>query len=120
MNIITDAAALEKGGIFKQELGAWGFAKSTLSYNSGLLMDDKLALSGTLVRKTGEGYYYGTWTDAWAYYFGASTYFLNDAHKLQFYAVGALKGMDANCIGKILLYTITNLLKVLKITVPLL
>ena len=51
-------------------------------------MDDKLALSGTLVRKTGEGYYYGTWTDAWAYYFGA-TYFLNDAHKLQFYAVGA-------------------------------
>ena len=88
MNIITDAAALEKGGIFKQELGAWGFAKSTLSYNSGLLMDDKLALSGTLVRKTGEKYYYGTWTDAWAYYFGA-TYFLNDAHKLQFYAVGA-------------------------------
>ena len=25
MNIITDASALEKGGSFKQELGAWGF-----------------------------------------------------------------------------------------------
>ena len=35
-------------------------------------MDDKLALSGALVRKTGEGYYTGTWTDAWAYFFGAT------------------------------------------------
>ena len=26
-------------------------------------MDNKLALSGALVRKTGEGYYNGTWTD---------------------------------------------------------
>ena len=43
MNIITDAAALEKGGSFKQEVGAWGFLKSTLSYNTGLIMDDKLS-----------------------------------------------------------------------------
>ena len=35
-------------------------------------MDGKLALSGTVVRKVGEGYRAGTWTDAWAYYFGAS------------------------------------------------
>ena len=88
MNIITDAAALERGGSFKQEIGAWGFLKSTLSYNSGLIMDDKLALSGTVVRKTGDGYYTGTWTDAWAYYFGA-TYNLNDQHRFQFYALGA-------------------------------
>lgn len=88
MNIITDAAALERGGSFKQEVGAWGFLKSTLSYNSGLLMDDKLALSATVVRKTGDGYYTGTWTDAWAYYFGG-TYNLNDKHRLQFYALGA-------------------------------
>ncbi len=33
-------------------------------------MDDKLALSATVVRKTGDGYYAGTWTDAWAYFFG--------------------------------------------------
>ena len=88
MNIITDAAALEKGGSFKQEIGAWGFLKSTISYNSGLIMDDKLALSGTIVRKTGEGYYTGTWTDAWAYYFGG-TYNLNEKHSFQFYALGA-------------------------------
>jgi hypothetical protein len=88
MNIITDASAFESGGSFKQEVGAWGFLKSTLSYNSGMLLDDKLALSGTVVRKTGDGFYTGTWTDAWAYYFGG-TYFLNEKHKLQFYALGA-------------------------------
>jgi len=88
MNIITDASAFEKGGSFKQEIGAWGFLKSTLSYNSGLLLDDKLAISGTVVKKTGDGYYTGTWTDAWAYYFGG-TYNINDKHKLQFYALGA-------------------------------
>jgi outer membrane receptor for ferrienterochelin and colicin len=69
MNIITDASAQENGGSFKQEVGAWGLLKSTLSYHSGMIMDDKLALSATVVRKTGEGYYTGTWTDAWAYYF---------------------------------------------------
>ena len=88
MNIITDAAALERGGSFKQEVGAWGFLKSTLSYNSGLILDEKLALSATVVRKTGDGYYTGTWTDAWAYFFGG-TYNLNDKHRLQFYALGA-------------------------------
>ena len=88
MNIVTDAAALERGGSFKQEVGAWGFLKSTISYNTGLLMDDKLALSGALVRKTGDGYYTGTWTDAYAYFLGA-TYNLNEQHRFQFYALGA-------------------------------
>jgi hypothetical protein len=88
MNIVTDAASIERGGSFKQEVGAWGFLKSSISYNSGLIMDDKLALSAALVRKTGEGYYNGTWTDAWAYYFGG-TYNFNDKHTFQFYALGA-------------------------------
>ena len=88
MNIITDPSSQERKGLFKQEVGAWGFLKSTLSYHSGLLMDDKLALSGTVVRKTGDGYVKGTWTDAWAYYFDAS-YTLSDAHRFQFYALGA-------------------------------
>ena len=65
MNIVTDAAALEQGGSFKQEVGAWGFLKSTVSYNTGLIMDNKLALSGALVVKlakvitTGLGRYLG-------------------------------------------------------------
>ena len=88
MNIITDPSAQDRRGLFKQELGAYGFLKSTLSFHSGLMMDDKLALSTTLVRKTGKGYYEGTWTDAYAYYFDAS-YSLNESHRLQFYALGA-------------------------------
>ena len=71
MNIITDPAAYDKGGSFKQESGAGGFLKSTVNYNTGLI-GDKLALSGTIVRKTGDGVIDGTWTDAWAYYFGSS------------------------------------------------
>jgi iron complex outermembrane recepter protein len=88
MNIITDPSAQERRGLFKQELGAWGFLKTTLSYHSGMLLDDKLAVSGTLVRKTGTGYSKGTWTDASAYYIDA-TYNLNNDHRLQFYALGA-------------------------------
>jgi hypothetical protein len=52
------------------------------------MLDDKLAMSAALVRKTGDGFYNGTWTDAWAYYLGG-TYNLNDRHRLQFYALGA-------------------------------
>ena len=88
MNIITDPSSQDRRGMFKQELGAYGFLKSTLTFHSGLMMDDKLAISATLVRKTGEGYAQGTWTDAYAYYFDA-TYSLNESHRLQFYALGA-------------------------------
>ncbi|MDP7529892.1 MAG: TonB-dependent receptor plug domain-containing protein, partial [Candidatus Marinimicrobia bacterium] len=69
MNVITDPTATERRGLFKQETGAWGFSKSTFSFHSGLLMDDKLALSATLVTKKGDGFMQGTWTDAQAYYF---------------------------------------------------
>ncbi|MCH7528553.1 MAG: TonB-dependent receptor, partial [Candidatus Marinimicrobia bacterium] len=87
MNIITDPTALASGGNFRQEIGSWGFLKSTLNYNTGLI-NDKMAFSATIVRKTGDGYYLGTWTDAWAYYFGAS-YALSDKDRLELYAVGA-------------------------------
>ena len=49
---------------------------------------DKLVFTGTVVKKTGDGYTFGTWTDAYAYFLGAS-YMLNDQHKFQFYALGA-------------------------------
>ena len=82
MNIITDPAAQEKGGKFKQEVGVNGFLKTTLNYNSGLI-NDKLALSGTIVRKTGDGLIDGTWTDAWAYYAGAS-YAQSDKQRFEY------------------------------------
>jgi len=87
MNIITDPTALNKGGSFKQELGAGSFLKSTLNYNTGLI-GDKMAFSATVVRKTGEGTVDKTWTDSWAYYFGAS-YAMNDANRFELYAMGA-------------------------------
>ena len=87
MNIITDPAAQEKGGKFKQEVGEGGFLKSTLNYNSGLI-GDKLALSGTVVRKTGDGFIDGTWTAAWAYYVGGS-YAVSDDQRFELYAIGA-------------------------------
>ena len=87
MNIITDPAQHEKGGKFKQETGAGGFLKTTLNYNSGLI-GEKLALSGTIVRKTGDGLIDKTWTDAWAYYFGAS-YQANKDNRFELYAIGA-------------------------------
>jgi hypothetical protein len=87
MNIITDPAAVSKGGMIKQEVGQGSFLKTSASYNTGLI-GGNLALSGTIVRKTGEGVIDKTWTDAWAYYFGAS-YQMNDANRFEVYAIGA-------------------------------
>ena len=87
MNIITDPASFERGGKVKQEAGSGGFLKTTMNYNSGLI-NDKLALSGTIVRKTGDGIIDGTWTDAWAYYFGGS-YALSEKQRFELYAIGA-------------------------------
>jgi len=87
MNIITDPAAMTKGGKFKQEGGDGGFLKSTVNYNTGLI-GGKLALSGTIVRKTGDGIIDGNWTDAWAWYLGSS-YQLNDKNRFELYAIGA-------------------------------
>ena len=87
MNIITDPAAMEKGGKFKQEVGEGGFQKSTITYNTGLI-NDKLAVSGAIVRKTGDGFIDGTWTDAWAYYLGGS-YAISDDQRFELYAIGA-------------------------------
>ena len=87
MNIITDPAAMEKGGKFKQEVGEGGFLKTTMTYNSGLI-NDKLAIGGAIVRKTGDGFIDGTWTDAWAYYLGSS-YAISDDQRFELYAIGA-------------------------------
>ncbi|NQV42108.1 MAG: TonB-dependent receptor plug domain-containing protein, partial [Candidatus Marinimicrobia bacterium] len=87
MNIITDPTKLESGGSVKQEAGSGSFLKTTVNYNTGLI-GDKMALSSTIVRKTGEGVVNGTWTDAWAYYFGAS-YALNSDNRFELYAIGA-------------------------------
>ena len=87
VNILTDPAATKAGGFVKQELGSWNFLKTTVNANTGK-MDNGLALSTTISRKTGNGFYDGTWTDAYSYYLGAS-YEVTKKDKLEFYIVGA-------------------------------
>ena len=60
MNIITDPAALEKGGKVKQEIGAAGFKKTTLNYNSNFIGDKHSVVR--LFVKLHDGLIDGTWT----------------------------------------------------------
>ncbi len=87
MNIITDPTAQNAGFSFKQEYGTGTFLKSTLFASSGLI-DGKYAFNAGVVRKTGVGQIDAAWTDAWAYYFGAS-WNINENHRLEAYAIGA-------------------------------
>ena len=88
LNTTPSVYATEQGGgRFKQEFGSGGFFKSTLSYASGLI-NDKFAISGLVVRKTGDGVIDKAWTDAWAYYLGAS-YQANKNNRFEFFALGA-------------------------------
>ncbi len=87
MNILTDPTARDRGGLVKQEYGSGTFLKTTASYHTGMI-GDKLAMSGAIVRKTGDGVIDQTWTDAWAYYFGAS-FAASDNNRFEFYALGA-------------------------------
>ncbi|MCB0821322.1 MAG: TonB-dependent receptor [Bacteroidales bacterium] len=87
MNVITSPAE-QKGGItYKQEFGSGNFIKSTVFAHTGQI-NGKYAISVGGVRKTGEGVIDATWTDAWAYYFGAS-YNINSKNRLEIFAVGA-------------------------------
>jgi hypothetical protein len=87
MNIITDPTANTRQVLAKQEVGNDGFLKSTVSLSTGLI-NGKYAFTVSGVRKSGEGYYDGTWTDAWAYY-AAAAWNINDKQRIDFYAVGA-------------------------------
>jgi len=87
MNIITSPADNVAGVSGKFEVGSGSFFKSTITAHSGLI-NGKWAVSGSVVRKTGQGVIDKTWTDAWAYYLGAS-YNINKNHRLEVYLVGA-------------------------------
>lgn len=87
INIITDPAAAAQATSLRQEIGSFGFRKTTFGFNSGII-NEKFAFSMNIVRKQGDGFYQGTYTDAWAYYFGAS-YQMTDADKFEMYVVGA-------------------------------
>jgi mRNA-degrading endonuclease HigB of HigAB toxin-antitoxin module len=73
--------------MFKQEYGSGNFLKSSLFGGTGLI-DGKYAINAGVVRKIGDGHIDKTWTDAWAYYFGAS-YNISENQRIELYAVGA-------------------------------
>ncbi len=87
MNIVTSPAEKEMGGVAKFEYGSGNFLKMTLTGHTGMI-NDKFALSGSVVRKVGNGIVDKTWTDAWAYYLGAS-YIINKNNKLEIFALAA-------------------------------
>ena len=87
MNILTSPAAMKAGGSLKFEYGSGNYFKTTLSGRTGLI-NEKFAMNVSAVRKVGQGVIDKTWTDAWAYYIGAS-YNINKNHRLEIYAVGA-------------------------------
>ena len=87
MNIITDPTQVKKGVYFKNESGSGNFSKQTLFAHTGLI-DNKFALSIGGVRKTADGLVDKAWTDAWAYYLGAS-YQINKSNRVELYMIGA-------------------------------
>ncbi len=87
INIVTAPTQTTPGLKFKQEYGSGNFLKTTFVFNTGLLKN-KFAFNGAIVRKTGDGIIDKTWTDAWAYYFGAS-WNINEKNRLELYALGA-------------------------------
>ena len=87
MNIITSPAEQKGGFNYKQEFGTGNFIKSSVFAHTGMI-DGKFAFSAGGVRKTGQGVVDKTWTDAWAYYFGAA-WNISSNHRLELYAMGA-------------------------------
>ena len=94
MNILTDPAAQKMGGSAKFEVGSGSFFKTTLSGHTGLI-NNKFAVSASVVKKNGQGVIDKTWTDAWAYYLGAA-YNINNDHRVELYVVGATQKHGQN------------------------
>ncbi len=87
MNIITDPAQAKAGVSYKSEYGSGAFQKQTLFASTGLI-DNKFAMTVGGVKKYGLGQVDRAWTDAWAYYLGAS-YQINEKNRIELYATGA-------------------------------
>jgi outer membrane cobalamin receptor len=94
LNVLTDPAGQKMGGMAKFEVGSGQFFKTTLSGNTGMI-NNKFAVSATMVKKWGNGVVDKTWTDAYAYYLGAA-YNVNENHRLELYVVGATQRHGQN------------------------
>ena len=88
INIVSGAANSERSFGYKQEFGSDAFLKTTFTASTGLL-DNGVALSGLVAKKTWNGYVDGTWSDAYSYYFSAHKTFGNGKHTLDANVLGA-------------------------------
>ena len=88
INIVSGAANSNRGFGYKQEFGSDSFLKTTFTASTGLL-DNGVALSGLVAKKTWNGYVDGTWSDAYSYYFSAHKTFGNGKHTLDANVLGA-------------------------------
>ena len=99
MNIITDPTSFEKGGKFKQKVRS-GLLKTTFNYNTGLLLNNQVGASGTIVRKTGDGIIDGTWTDVEM--LAGSKVVVSDKQRFELYLkIGAYNDTDKIYTNKI-------------------
>lgn len=87
INIITNAANLERKGTLSFGVGNDAYLKSGISYSTGLL-ENGLAASVQITRKQGDGYIDGTQFSAWSYFAALSKVF-NDNQTISISAVGA-------------------------------
>lgn len=94
LNVLTDPAGQKMGGMAKFEVGSGQFFKTTLAGHTGMI-NNKFAVSATVVKKWGNGVIDKTWTDAYAYYLGAA-YNVNENHRLELYVLGATQKHGQN------------------------
>ena len=87
MNILTDPARNDRQVLLKQEFGNDGLRKSTVMLSSGLVQE-RVAVTVSGMRKVGRGYVDGTWTNMWAY-FAAAGWNVNNRHRVDVFAIGA-------------------------------
>lgn len=86
VNIITTGPGNETGGHFAHQLTSYGNSRTSLSYNSGELVNGwSLSLLGS--RTSGPGYVDGTYVDGWAYFISVGKQ-LGQKQRLLFTALG--------------------------------
>lgn len=71
INIITNAAEMNQGGVISASVGNDSYLKGGFAYNSGL-MENGFASSVQLTRTQGAGYVDGTQFSAWSYFVSLS------------------------------------------------
>ncbi|MCB0278815.1 MAG: carboxypeptidase-like regulatory domain-containing protein, partial [Calditrichaeota bacterium] len=79
VNLLTKSTDATRKTIFKSEVGAYNTQKYTAAFSTGL-MENNLALSMMISRKTGDGYVENTWSNDFVYFISIGKIF--DDHVL--------------------------------------